>query len=312
MTNTPNSAHEDFRANGLMGGQLKRGTAKNGYYYKNVGEDAGSVSAVVPSGAHVEKIAKSELHKGQNGDWQKEGYNLEYLNPEESGLDEHLVSAMLDGKRVGYATYVHDNPTTIHATDLKVHPNHQRKGLGRSMHSFAEQVTKAKLMPSKIQTEDGQKLWAQPNRPFGKSLTDSLFENLMKNETHSLCALFLFEGCDLPDVLHVTHHYFKDFHDDKKVIKVLKDYFKEHPFKPIHTVFDKEAWFGDEKDKRVLLPKSKKDLLLDLQSKLHEICPDKWPTYAPHVSVSDNVDKIDAPIVKYMLIRGNKVLFETE
>lgn len=54
MTNTPRTPHEDFKANGYMAGQVKRGTAKRGYYYTNVAEDEGSISAVVPpGGAHL-------------------------------------------------------------------------------------------------------------------------------------------------------------------------------------------------------------------------------------------------------------------
>ena len=49
MTNTPDKPHTDSVANGLIIGQLKRGTAKNGYYYYNEGEDSGSISAVVPN-----------------------------------------------------------------------------------------------------------------------------------------------------------------------------------------------------------------------------------------------------------------------
>lgn len=55
MTNTASTPHADFKANGLMAGQLKRGTAKRGYYYRNVGEDAGSISIVVPHGGHVKR-----------------------------------------------------------------------------------------------------------------------------------------------------------------------------------------------------------------------------------------------------------------
>lgn len=53
MSNTPDSPHEDARANGMMKGQLKKGNARRGYYYTNIGEDAGSVSAVVPSWQHL-------------------------------------------------------------------------------------------------------------------------------------------------------------------------------------------------------------------------------------------------------------------
>jgi len=56
MTNTPHTPHEDFKANGMMAGQLKRGRAKRGYYYENVGEDAGSISAVVPSWQHLRDL----------------------------------------------------------------------------------------------------------------------------------------------------------------------------------------------------------------------------------------------------------------
>lgn len=57
MTNTPRTPHEDFHANGYMSGQLKRGRAKSGYFYENVSEDEGSISAVVPNGSHLRRPA---------------------------------------------------------------------------------------------------------------------------------------------------------------------------------------------------------------------------------------------------------------
>jgi hypothetical protein len=56
MTNSPSAPHEDFRANGYMAGQLKQGRAKKGYYYENVAEDEGSISAVVPGASHLERL----------------------------------------------------------------------------------------------------------------------------------------------------------------------------------------------------------------------------------------------------------------
>ena len=53
MKNGVGNPHDDFRANGYMAAQIKRGTARNGYYYRNVGEDAGSISAVLPGPGHV-------------------------------------------------------------------------------------------------------------------------------------------------------------------------------------------------------------------------------------------------------------------
>jgi hypothetical protein len=56
MTNTKYSPHSDSKANGLMKGSLKKGNAKKGYFYKNDGEDVGSISAVVPNGSHVKEL----------------------------------------------------------------------------------------------------------------------------------------------------------------------------------------------------------------------------------------------------------------
>lgn len=47
----------DGFANTRMRAQLKRNQAKRGYYYKNDAEDFGSISAVVPTGAHLESNA---------------------------------------------------------------------------------------------------------------------------------------------------------------------------------------------------------------------------------------------------------------
>jgi hypothetical protein len=64
MTNSPMTPHEDFKANGLMAGQLKKGTARRGYFYTNVGEDEGSISAVVPSVGHLRRVNPMPSAKG--------------------------------------------------------------------------------------------------------------------------------------------------------------------------------------------------------------------------------------------------------
>lgn len=64
MTNDESTPHDDSRANGLMRAQLKRGSAKRGYFYTNDGEDYGSVSAVVPSGTHLERLPQHEIEPG--------------------------------------------------------------------------------------------------------------------------------------------------------------------------------------------------------------------------------------------------------
>ena len=61
MNNSPSNPYTDSKANTSMKGMLKKGSAKNGYYYTNIGEDSGSVSAVVPDGGHVQRVP-SNVH----------------------------------------------------------------------------------------------------------------------------------------------------------------------------------------------------------------------------------------------------------
>lgn len=65
MTNSPRNPTSDVGANARMAGLLKRNLAKRGYYYINVGEDAGSVSAVVPTAEHLVPLSSlSILRRG--------------------------------------------------------------------------------------------------------------------------------------------------------------------------------------------------------------------------------------------------------
>jgi hypothetical protein len=53
MSNTPEHPMTDEQANGIMAAMLRRGKARRGYYYRNISEDEGSISAAVPSRAHL-------------------------------------------------------------------------------------------------------------------------------------------------------------------------------------------------------------------------------------------------------------------
>jgi hypothetical protein len=62
MTNYASTPMSDTKANATIRAMLKKGQAKRGYYYENIGEDAGSISAVVPSKEHLEiGLTKSQL-----------------------------------------------------------------------------------------------------------------------------------------------------------------------------------------------------------------------------------------------------------
>ena len=56
MSNTPYKPHSDNKANSMMIRNLKIGNAKSGYFYTNIGEDAGSISAVVPNASFLKKL----------------------------------------------------------------------------------------------------------------------------------------------------------------------------------------------------------------------------------------------------------------
>lgn len=56
MSNNRLSAYDDFKANGYIKAAFKRGIPKTGFYYKNVAEDAGSISIVVPFVSWLEEI----------------------------------------------------------------------------------------------------------------------------------------------------------------------------------------------------------------------------------------------------------------
>lgn len=72
MTNHRASPISDTRANGGMSAQIKKGQARRGYYYENIGEDSGSISAVVPSKEHLEVIQLgSKIQNRETGTFSK-------------------------------------------------------------------------------------------------------------------------------------------------------------------------------------------------------------------------------------------------
>lgn len=168
---------------------------------------------------------------------------------------------------------------------------------------------------STIHTAEGP-LYFQHNLNFSDTTKSQLKEfgdQLQKSDDHGYCTMFLFEGVDKPDILHVTHQYFgKDYNDKNKIIAVLENYFKEKPFESFTKKFDKEEFFGKDKDIGVLVPKNNKSFFLDLKEKLDQLHSDKWPVYKPHATVSDNVDAIDFPIVDYVLVKGGKVIWSAK
>lgn len=67
MSNSPQAPMSDFQAGGRMAGLIKRGKARSGYFYENVGEDVGSISAVVPNKEYLDQLTDiyNQANKGE-------------------------------------------------------------------------------------------------------------------------------------------------------------------------------------------------------------------------------------------------------
>ena len=123
--------------------------------------------------------SESDLAKGQNGDWQKEGYILRHTTPEDHGnyvkFTVHAISPQ--GETIGKYDFFHNHDTNWSGVlQSNTHTNHQRKGLATSAYQLAEQISGKPLLPQDdfgAQTEDAEALWNQPSRPFGKKLAAS-------------------------------------------------------------------------------------------------------------------------------------------
>lgn len=112
-------------------------------------------------------LAASEMEKGARGDWESEGYTVKPHFQGDDWLEIRAVGP--NGKHVGYTRLDKINDKTYAPTETQIHPDHQRKGLATAMYKLAESHLKTKLDPSLFQSTESEKLWTQPNRPFGKS-----------------------------------------------------------------------------------------------------------------------------------------------
>lgn len=111
-------------------------------------------------------FGKPFLRKGMKGDWRKEGYTLSTLD-EDTPYPEVLAHDK-NGRVVGNLL-LRDERTHLFPSNVNVDPQHRRKGLATAMYQHAEERFGKKIKPSDMQTSDGESLWSQPQRPFGKS-----------------------------------------------------------------------------------------------------------------------------------------------
>jgi predicted GNAT family acetyltransferase len=113
-----------------------------------------------------------EVAKGESGDWQKEGYKISH-NHHGNSLKVHAHDKA--GNKVGSLTVFPTNDDRLTANNASVDKEHRRKGLASAMYEHSEKVYDKKFDPKstkkegRVRTPEGNALWNQPNRKFGKS-----------------------------------------------------------------------------------------------------------------------------------------------
>ena len=129
---------------------------------------------------------QDQLQKGQNGDWQKEGYTLKHKigSHPVRGYQNHGITAHdRQGNQVGSYQF-ETNPTgTAFVTDSQTAPGHDRKGLATAAYKLLEANAKTKIVPIRSeQTADARNFWSQPDRTFGKSQNTEVLRKPFKSE----------------------------------------------------------------------------------------------------------------------------------
>jgi len=143
-----------------------------------------------------------------------------------------------------------------------------------------------------------------------KNYKENRKDKLSVPEEPTFWATFVFKGTS-PGDLHCTHKFFGEMEDSsvKSILSTLDKYFSKNPFKTFKTVFNKEEFFGQDKNIRVITPVfiNKSNFLVDLRDKLQKYKPDDYPEYLPHVT-TETINKLDLPIVGYAFLFGNTTL----
>lgn len=133
------------------------------------------------SAVHRRPENPNKLAKGKMGDWKKEGYWLQLergeKNPNRLVVQAHHPQHGIVGEYI----FNHSGNQGLYVQDATTWPEHKRKGLATSAYQLAEKHTGRKIENNPgLQSPEAKQLWAQENRPFGKSLRKGLRGNWEK------------------------------------------------------------------------------------------------------------------------------------
>ena len=130
-------------------------------------------------GNHLLDYTESSVEAGASGDWEKEGYELKFVQGDRSifqfayskGVNnirgEVAVFALKDGKLVGWSQFLERGERGYSVLNVEIKPEHQRKGLASAMYRLVETTTGTKVIPGAAQTDEAKELWKQTKRGFG-------------------------------------------------------------------------------------------------------------------------------------------------
>ena len=130
MTNSTWSPHDDYKANGYMKAALKKGNAKNGYYYKNEAEDYGSISAVVPNEQHLERL------------WKDVGTSIDDFVALKSVADKRLPAQFKDAVSKVGAKILNDGLTSGREFNDKEFAREISQTLGKEFSPYSDEIIK--------------------------------------------------------------------------------------------------------------------------------------------------------------------------
>jgi hypothetical protein len=144
MSNVPDRPMGDFQAGGRMKGLLERGKAKSGYYYKNVGEDAGSISAVVPSRKHLEVI-KPNVAQPPVSDISETVYHGTSSDVDLKDLSPEFTGKNIGGTKLAKGIYFSNN-----LDDAKSYSTYQKDIVG--VKGTTPKIIEAEITNAKLKT----------------------------------------------------------------------------------------------------------------------------------------------------------------
>ena len=119
---------------------------------------------------------------------------------------------------------------------------------------------------------------------------------------------YLLEDED-PNKLHVTHKFMKDQTPENvaSILKILDEYWGKYSMMaPMLAKFDKEEYFGKDKDVHVLSSDDPRFERAQLRTQLDKFADDQFPGYKPHVTTDEKC--IEKMIVGYAFMYGKEKL----